>query len=93
MNTAPSSPARQFNAKLGMILFVIYLLLYVGFVLINAFKADWMERVVLAGLNLAIVYGFALIVVALMLAGIYGVLCRTDPVGTEDHAAGEESGT
>lgn len=59
-----------------MILFVIYLALYVGFVLINAFAADVMETVVLAGLNLAIVYGFALIVVALVLAGIYGLLCR-----------------
>jgi hypothetical protein len=33
-----------------------------------------------AGLNLAIVYGFALIVVAFALALVYGMLCRNEPV-------------
>jgi uncharacterized membrane protein (DUF485 family) len=84
MNTSPSSSSRQFNARLGMILFVIYLVLYLGFVFINAFAADLMEITVLAGLNLAIVYGFALIVVALLLAGIYGVLCRVEKGGDSD---------
>jgi uncharacterized membrane protein (DUF485 family) len=79
MNDPPPSSARQFNSRLGLILFVIYLAFYLGFVLINAFAADVMETIVLAGLNLAIVYGFALIVIALLLAGIYGVMCRAEP--------------
>ena len=54
MNTSPSS-SRQYNSRLGLILFAFYLLLYLGFVFINAFAADWMEKIVLAGLNLAIV--------------------------------------
>ena len=58
MNTSDSpSPQRRFNARLGLFLFLFYLLLYAGFVLINAFAADQMETVVLQGLNLAIVYG------------------------------------
>lgn len=73
-----ASPERQFNTRLGLTLFAIYLVLYLGFVLINAFAADRMDTIVLAGLNLAIVYGFALIVFALVLAMIYGVLCRTE---------------
>lgn len=60
-------------SRLGLVLFVIYLLFYGGFVLLNAFKADWMETIVLAGLNLAIVYGFALILVAIGMALIYGL--------------------
>ena len=71
---------RQFNTRLGLILFTIYLVLYLGFVLINAFAAKLMDTIVLAGLNLAIVYGFALIVFALVLAMIYGCLCRAEPI-------------
>jgi uncharacterized membrane protein (DUF485 family) len=74
------NPSRRFNARLGIFLFVVYLALYLGFVLINAFNADLMESIVLAGLNLAIVYGFGLIVVALLLAILYGALCRSEPV-------------
>lgn len=71
---------RQFNTRLGLILFAVYLVLYLGFVLINAFAADLMDTTVVAGLNLAIVYGFALIVFALVLAMIYGLMCRAEPV-------------
>ena len=78
------SAARNFNTRLGLILFVVYLLLYMGFVLLNAFAADTMETVVLAGLNLAIVYGFALILVAIVLAFLYGIACKSEPTGTGD---------
>jgi uncharacterized membrane protein (DUF485 family) len=71
--------ARRYNTRLGLFLFVIYLALYLGFVLINAFDAKQMEQIVVAGLNLAIVYGMALIVSALVLALIYGVMCKSEP--------------
>lgn len=61
-------------------MFVVYLAFYLGFVLINAFRPAWMEWVALAGLNLAIVYGFGLIVAALLLALVYGFACRTVPL-------------
>lgn len=76
------SPERQYNTKLGLILFVVYLILYLGFVLINAYQAQVMETIVFAGLNLAIIYGFALIVIALVLALIYGAACRTEPLAS-----------
>ena len=66
---------RSRNARIGMILFVIYLLLYGGFVFVNAFAADAMEATPIAGVNLAILCGFGLIVAALILALIYGALC------------------
>ncbi len=72
------SAARRWNTRLGLILFFVYLLVYLGFVLISAFAPEQMERIVAAGLNLAVVYGFALIAVAFLMAMVYGVMCRND---------------
>jgi uncharacterized membrane protein (DUF485 family) len=63
------------NSRIGMILFLLYLTLYGGFVLINALAPQWMELRPVAGLNLAILYGFGLIIAALLMAVLYGVLC------------------
>lgn len=68
----------SYNAKLGVGLFLVYLGLYGGFVGINAFAPVRMEMPVFAGLNLAVVYGFGLILFAFVLAMIYGVLCRDE---------------
>ncbi len=75
---AKASPERHYNTRLGLSLFVVYLLLYVGFVLVNAFAANVMDTTVVAGLNLAIVYGFGLIITALVMALLYGLLCKTE---------------
>ena len=83
---------RLHNAKLGMLHFAVYLAFYLGFVFINAFRPGWMETIVLAGLNLAIVYGFGLIIAALLLALLYGHLCRTVPVAGSPVAGGDEAG-
>lgn len=83
---------RLHNAKLGMLHFAIYLAFYLGFVFINAFRPGWMETIVLAGLNLAIVYGFGLIIAALLLALLYGRLCRTVPVSGSPGVGGDEAG-
>ncbi|MEM9646791.1 MAG: DUF485 domain-containing protein [Planctomycetota bacterium] len=75
----PLSEAERTNAKLGMWLFGVYLLLYAGFVFINAFSPDTMSNIVYAGLNLAVVYGFGLIFSAFVLAMIYGMACKREP--------------
>ena len=68
------------NARLGLFLFVLYTALYTAFVLLNAFKPELMEATPFAGINIAILYGFGLIVAALVLALIYGWLCKdSDP--------------
>ena len=59
---------------LGMTLFCVYLAIYAGFVLINATAPQLMEWTPLAGLNLAILYGFALIIIAFVLSLLYGFL-------------------
>ncbi len=64
------------RARYGLILFAIYVVLYAGFMLLNVLDPALMESTPLAGLNLAILYGFAPIAAAFVLALIYAWLCR-----------------
>jgi uncharacterized membrane protein (DUF485 family) len=64
------------NARNGMVLFVVYLVFYGGFVGLNAFYPKQMEATPLWGINLAILYGAALIMLAMILALVYSWLCR-----------------
>lgn len=66
------------NARIGVVLFAIYLLLYGTFVGLAAFSPDAMEVTPLAGVNLAIWYGFGLIIAAIVLALVYGWACRRE---------------
>lgn len=70
----PRTSAR--NARVGMALFVVYLALYGGFVLLNAFRPQTMETPAPAGVNLAVAYGFGLIGAALLLSLVYAWICR-----------------
>ncbi|MEX2111580.1 MAG: DUF485 domain-containing protein [Pirellulales bacterium] len=70
----PRTAAR--NARWGMVLFVLYLVGYAGFVLAGAFAPAWLAQRPWAGVNLAIWYGFGLIVAALAVALVYSWLCR-----------------
>ena len=65
------------NSRIGLALFAIYLVLYGGFVLLAAFSPQTMEATPLAGVNLAIWYGFGLIAGAILLALLYGWTCRS----------------
>lgn len=69
----------QTNARRGLWFFGFYLVLYIGFVMINAFAPELMERTPIAGLNVAILYGFGLIFAAFLMAMLYGLLCIDDP--------------
>lgn len=69
-------PAGTYKMRLGIWMFVFYALFYAGFVAINLIWPDLMGTDVFAGLNLATVYGFALIVVALLEALCYDFFCR-----------------
>ena len=69
------------SSRFGMALFATYLVLYGGFVLLNAFSPETMEITSLAGVNLAIWYGFGLIVAALVLALIYGFVSSNNDEG------------
>jgi uncharacterized membrane protein (DUF485 family) len=64
------------NTRMGVILFVIYVLFYGGFMGLSAFAPQAMAKPILLGLNMAVVYGFALIIVALALSLVYMRVCR-----------------
>lgn len=88
---AGDDAASAFKTRLGLILFAIYGLVYAGFVAINTIAPQAMGQVVFAGLNLAVVYGFSLIVLAIVMGLIYNVLCTraedrmNQPEGAPDH--------
>ncbi len=87
-------PAAKFKAGLGVKMFIVYALVYAGFVGINLLRPTWMGETVLFGLNLAIVYGFGLIVLALLLALVYDRFCHRREEfhkGGADGASGEGS--
>jgi uncharacterized membrane protein (DUF485 family) len=66
------------NARLGMVLFCIYLIFYGGFVLLNAFAPGMIARPFLVGINLAVNYGIGLILAAFVMALLYLALSRKD---------------
>ena len=64
------------NTRMGVILFIVYVIFYGGFMALSAFSPETMSEPFLGGVNVAVVYGFALIIVPLLLAFVYMKLCR-----------------
>jgi len=77
------------NSRIGLVLFFVYLALYGGFVLINTFSPETMEATPIAGINVAILYGFGLIIAAFLMALLYGALCDSDD-GEESSTEGDQ---
>jgi uncharacterized membrane protein (DUF485 family) len=75
---AGKDPAGPYKVRLGIRMFIFYSLFYASFVAINLLSPQTMAIIVVAGLNLATVFGFALIIVALIAALIYDGLCRKE---------------
>lgn len=73
--------ARRYNLRLGLTLFLVYLGLYSAFVLVNAFAPSWMEWRPWGGLNLALLSGFGLILIAIVMAFLYGLFSRVAAAG------------
>jgi len=71
-----AAPDPERGARIGLVLFGIYLAAYTIFVVLNVFSPGLMEAVPFAGVNLAISYGMALIGGAFALALLYAFLLR-----------------
>lgn len=69
-------PASGYKSRLGIRMVLFYSLFYAGFVAINLLNPQAMGTIVLMGMNLATVYGIALIIVALLEALLYDAMCR-----------------
>ncbi len=63
------------KARLGVVLFLFYTLIYSGFVVIGLIDPELMALHVLGKQNLAIVYGFGLIILAIVMGFIYNAIC------------------
>ena len=74
------------NARIGLVLFAVYVLLYGGFILLNTLAPQTMEATPIAGINLAILYGFGLIIAALVMAVLYGLICTAEGDVPQDDA-------
>jgi uncharacterized membrane protein (DUF485 family) len=89
-----SEVAEPGNARLGLWLFLLYVVLYGGFMGLAAFAPGVMGRTPFGGVNVAILYGLGLIVAAFVLALIYAVMCRTETgsagASPSQHAGGGE---
>ncbi len=67
--------AAGYKSRLGIYLFIFYSLVYAIFVAINVLSPKSMGAIIFAGLNLASIYGFGLIVLAIIMGLIYNHLC------------------
>lgn len=67
--------ASRYKTRLGLIMLAVYGAIYLAFIVINVAKPKVMGTIVVGGLNLAIIYGFALIVIAFILAIAYNWAC------------------
>lgn len=68
-------PALAYKTRTGVFMFLIYASVYAGFVIINVVNPLLMEKIVFFGLNLAVTYGFGLIIFAFVLGLIYNRMC------------------
>jgi len=66
--------AAHFKTRIGIWMFILYSIVYLGFILICTLNPALMASDI-GGSNLAIVYGFGLIIFALMLAFVYNAIC------------------
>jgi len=74
--SAPFGSAREERtARVGILLFVVYFALYAGFMALSVTHLDILGGA-FGGANVAIWYGFGLILAALGLAFLYMWLCR-----------------
>ncbi len=87
-------PAADYKTRLGVIMFLLYCVIYAGFVLLTVLtEGRAMQYVGLGGLNLAVLYGMGLIIFALILALIYSAMCtaKERELGVEPTAPQEPS--
>jgi uncharacterized membrane protein (DUF485 family) len=94
LDHGPSAPGEEEhiatttrNARVGLVLFFLYAIVYTAFVMAAAFRPDWMKQTPLWGVNLAILSGFGLIIGAFALSILYGWLCRNAAPGETGEGA------
>lgn len=65
------------RARVGLILLAVFSFVYFGFIFLCAFANSWFATLEFWGVPVTVWYGFGLICLALVIAGVYGRLSRT----------------
>ena len=74
--TRSHETSEQRKSNIGVRMTILYAIVYSGFVVLSVFFPALMGVESIFGLNLAIAYGLALIVIAIIFAIIYNLLVR-----------------
>jgi len=76
------------KTRLGVVMFIIYMIVYAGFVLIGTFLPKALGAKFISGQNLAFLYGMGLIVLAGVMGLLYNFLCTRleDRLNKEGHS-------
>jgi uncharacterized membrane protein (DUF485 family) len=82
------APTIARNVRYGLVLFAVYLVFYAGFIALAAFAPARMKQPAVGGINLAILYGIGLIVMAFVLALIYMIATRLAHTDDDDKLGG-----
>lgn len=83
--------AEKIKSKVGLILFGVYSAIYAGFVFINTLSPKTMGVTVMFGLNLAVLYGFGLIILAIVMGLLYNHYCTRMENKMNSNEEGENS--
>lgn len=78
--TLKEDKASKAKSKLGIKLFFVYFITYSGFVALAVTFPELLGMHVVFGFNLAITYGFGLILLAIIMGFVYHLVCS----GLED---------
>ena len=82
--------SENYKTRLGLVMFVFYFVIYVVFILVSVFSPRTLGMDV-GSLNLAIVYGFGLIIIAIIQSVVYNMMCSKHEGGHAKSDRGEES--
>lgn len=75
------------NQSIGWFLFFLYALAYFGFIVVCVLMPDILDQRLILDLPNSVSFGFGLILLAMVLALVYGVACRD--ASSHDSAAGK----
>lgn len=67
--------ASKRKTRLGLVLFLVYAFVYASFVFIGLVYTDLLGTKLIGGVNLAVIYGIGLIVLAGVMGFIYNLAC------------------
>lgn len=66
----------QRRQRIGLLLLLIFSIAYGGFIGLCTFAYQWISQTRVSGIPLTVAYGVGLVFFSLVIAMVYGLLCR-----------------